>query len=82
MCYTRQVIINQYYINVGFIWEFFYENTFNLTFQPPVLALIGVINDLQRQGIGTELESTHVLYTSSHYQSIFHQCRIYLEPFL
>ena len=54
MCYTRQVIIYQYFLNAGFIWNFFYENTVKLAFQPPVLALIGVINDLQRQNIGIE----------------------------
>ena len=81
MCCTRRVIIYQYFINAGFICYFSYENTVNLAFQPPIVALIGVINDLQRQDIGIELALAHVLYTSSHYQSIFHQWRIYLEPF-
>ena len=48
---TRRVIIYQYYINARFIWDFFYENTINLAFRPPVLSLIGVINDLEIQCI-------------------------------
>ena len=76
-CTGRFIIIYQYFINVGFIWDF-YETTVNLTVQLPVLALFGVINDLEIQYIGIELASAHVLDTPSHYLAIFHQCRIYL----
>ena len=50
-------------------------------FNPRFLALIGVINDLEIQCIGIELGYAHVLDSTSDYLSIFHQCRIYLEPF-
>ena len=52
---------------------FFYGNTIKLVFQPPVLVLIGAVNDLEMPYIGIELASAHVLYTSSHYLSLFHQ---------
>ena len=78
MCCTRRVIICHYLINNGFIYDFFYENTVKLVFQPPVLVLIGALNDLEMPYIGKELASAHVLYTSSHYLSLFHQCWIYL----
>ena len=63
MYYTRQVIINQYFINAGFIWNLFYEiRKFGLS-TPGFSPNWGVINDLQRQDICIQLALTHVFYT-------------------
>ena len=48
---TRPVIIYHYFINPGFIYDFFYENIVKLVFQPPVLVLIGAFNNLEKRYI-------------------------------
>ena len=50
-------------------------------FKPPVLLVIEALNDLEIPYIGIELASAYVLYTLSHYLSLFHQSRIYLGIF-
>ena len=50
-------------------------------FQPPVLVLTVSSNDLEMSYIAIELASAQVLYTLSHYLSLFHECRIYLGRF-
>ena len=82
MCCTRRVIIYHYFINAGFISDLFYGNTVKLVYQPPVLVLIGALNDQETPYIGIALVSVHVVYTSRHYLSLFHQSRIYLGLFL
>ena len=73
MCCTRRVIIYNYFINPGFIDDYFYENIVKLVFQPPVLVLIVALSNLEMPYIAKELTSAHVLYTSSHYLSLFNQ---------